>query len=259
MMERPRNRPLVALRAVLDLAKDPDDLPKVFKIIESLPGRTAERIVARMRATSSGRRLLAERPDIRIRLSNRTELADLPPGSLGRTYLEITDRAGITAQGIFDANMASREAPLPPGDLRFAADRMRDTHDLWHVVTGYGTDVLGEAALLAFSNTQAPNLGVGLILGFAYLQGEFVQGELTLSALLRDARRRAERASYLPVVEWEDLLARPLYEVRAQLGLGTAPVYTPLTTAELLASRNRNRNRSLVRRIWSRSRVGAAS
>ena len=36
-------------------------------------------------------------------------------------------------------------------------------HDLWHVVTGYGRDELGEACLLAFTYAQNKNRGVGFI------------------------------------------------------------------------------------------------
>ena len=36
---------------------------------------------------------------------------------------------------------------------------MRDMHDLWHVLTGYGMDEAGEAANLAFSLGAGPESG----------------------------------------------------------------------------------------------------
>lgn len=224
-----RNRPLVALRALQELVRDPDDLPKVFEIIDALPGKSLDRILARTRRSEAGRRLLATRPALDVRLSDRAALAALPPGTLGRAYFEMTERAKISAQGIVDASMATGEPEevIDP-DLRWVGERMRDTHDLWHVVTGYQTDVIGELALLAFTLAQAPHLGIGLIVGFGYLQ-RYPQ----VNEHIRTGYRRGRRAQWLPAVEWEALLDQPLDAVRAQLGIDELPVYEPIAPAAL--------------------------
>jgi len=198
----------------------------VFKIIEALPGRSTERILARTRKTASGARLLAELPDLAARLSDRAALAALPAGTLGRAYFELTEKARISAQGIVAASMVERTTPLPDGELRWVGERMRDSHDLWHVVTGYGTDVIGEVALLAFTLAQARHLGIGMIVGFAYLQG--VPG---INEHIRTGYRRGKRAAWLPAVPWEQLLDQPLEAVRGALDLDAPPEYTPLSTA----------------------------
>ena len=41
--------------------------------------------------------------------------------------------------------------------------RVRDLHDLWHVLTGYGRDPLGEVCLLAFTYAQTRLTGLGAI------------------------------------------------------------------------------------------------
>ena len=46
---------------------------------------------------------------------------------------------------------------------------------------------------------------------------------------------RGKRAAFLPAVRWEELLALPVDEVRARLGVGAPPKYTPVRTAELRA------------------------
>jgi ubiquinone biosynthesis protein COQ4 len=247
-MTATQNHPIVALRALVELAQDPDDLPKVFKIIESLPGRSAERLLERTRASTSGQRLLVERPAIGALLSDRPALAALPAGTLGHAYHVLAERARITAEGIAAASMAERVAPLATGDHKFVGERMRDTHDLWHVVTGYGTDVVGELALLAFTFAQAPHPGIGLIVGFAYLQRV-----PALNAVIRDAYRRGKRATWLPAVEWEVLLDRPLDAVRMQLGVGEPPTYTPIPSAALRS------NVPVARRFWTRTFFGAPS
>jgi len=45
-------------------------------------------------------------------------------------------------------------------------------------------------------------------------------------ALMDDARRRGRESSWLPVQDWEGLLAVPLDEARQRLGLGPPPAYT---------------------------------
>ena len=232
----------------MELAQNPDDLTKVFKIIESLPGRSTERILKRTRASTSGQLLLLEQPTISSLLSDRAALAALPAGTLGRAYYELTDRAKITAEGIVQASMVEREAPQLSGELKFVGERMRDTHDLWHVVTGYGTDVVGELALLAFTFAQAPHMGVGLMVGFAYLQR--VPG---VNATIREAYRRGKRAEYLPAIPWERLLDQPLDAVRAELGVGPPPAYTPISSAALRS------NVPIARRFWTRSFFGEPS
>jgi ubiquinone biosynthesis protein COQ4 len=94
-------------------------------------------------------------------------------------------------------------------------------------VTGYQTDVLGELALLAFTFAQAPHMGIGLIIGFGYIQRIPVANQL-----MREAYRRGKRATYLPAVAWEDLLEQPLDAVRAKLDLSDVPQYTPVSVEE---------------------------
>ena len=157
-------QPRVALQAAVALLRDPDDLPQVFTIIEALSFDTLSRIAARFEATPGGRALLAGRPDIVTLLADRAWLAQLPSGSVGRAYLDFVTRENISAEGIRAAAMTgatgARRLP-PPLDYVFA--RMRDTHDLWHVVTGFHGDLLGEVALLSFIFAQTKNPSIAAL------------------------------------------------------------------------------------------------
>ena len=84
-------------------------------------------------------------------------------------------------------------------------------------MTGYGRDLFGEAALLAFTYRQIRNRGIGFIVGVAYLKarGEFAHERV----MIRDGWRRARAAEWLPGADWESLLERPLDEVRQTLGV----------------------------------------
>jgi len=215
-----------AIAAAKVLAVNPGDLPKVFTIIEALSGGTQSRIARRLARTESGQRLLRDRPDVVERLEDRAALARLPEGSLGRAYLAFVESEQISAAGIRAAAVegTSRDRMLP-APLDYVHARMRDTHDLWHAVTGYKADILGESALLAFLFAQTRNPGVALILGIALLKLSSVPGALSLIA---DGYRRGRKAAYLPAVEWESLLDRPVANVRAQLSLDAPREYQPL-------------------------------
>jgi ubiquinone biosynthesis protein COQ4 len=220
---RRRIRPLDAWQAIRALLRDPDDTRQVFKIVDALSGKAGERIFRRLRATESGTRVLAEQRNLLETLCQRDALAALPPGSLGRSYLDFVTREQITADGLVAASQEAREQVEELGeDYRRTMERLRDMHDLWHVVAGYGRDLVGEASLLAFTFAQTWNPGVGFIAFVAYLRIGDVPGA---RRLMREAFRRGRRAAWLPAEDWEALLALPLDQVRMRLRVGRPPRY----------------------------------
>jgi ubiquinone biosynthesis protein COQ4 len=224
-----------ALRAARELVKNPDDLPKVFTVIESLSGGTMSHIRKRLEGTAGGRRILAEQPDIVGHLLDRQRLAALPEGSLGRAYLAFVEREGISAEGIRDAASRGESGQgMLDGTETYVHRRMRDTHDLWHAVIGYGGDLLGEVALLAFTLAQTRNPAIALLVGVGLVK---TVGSPEARATILDGFRRGRTAAWLPEQEWESMLELPLDEVRRRLALGAPPVYVPVTSAELRAAR----------------------
>jgi ubiquinone biosynthesis protein COQ4 len=215
-----------AFHAVRALLADPNDLPKVFTVLEALPGDTLPRMERRLVASEPGRRLLAERPDVVRLLEDRDALRRLPEGSLGRAYLAFVESENISAAGIreADARGSARVAGLPDA-LAYLEQRMRDTHDLWHAVTGYKGDVLGETALLAFTLAQTWNPGIGILVAAGLYK---TIGSPEARALIVGGFRRGRRAAWFPEQRWEAMLAEPVTGVRARLGVGAPPVYVPV-------------------------------
>jgi ubiquinone biosynthesis protein COQ4 len=227
--------PRRALKAARTLAADPDDLPQVFTIIESLSGNTLHRIWKRMAKTEEGSRILAARPDIVTVLEDRAALARLPEGSLGRAYLDFVEREKISAEGLREAGRKGMTNETPLSDpYDYVHARMRDTHDLWHAVVGYHGDVLGETALLAFTYAQTRNPAIALIIGIGLFK---TIGAPEARAVILDGYRRGRDAAWLANQEWEKLLPLPLAEVRRRLHLESVPVYTPIRSSELKAQR----------------------
>jgi ubiquinone biosynthesis protein COQ4 len=215
-----------AWRAVRALMDEPERTEMAFEAIAALSGRDWEKRFRRFAADPHGRRLLAERPSLLARLSDRAALRALPDASLGHAYAEFMDAACLTTDGLVEAEDESLAAEHMEGldaHRTFFSHRVRDMHDLWHVLTGYGRDESGEAANLAFTYAQIPQRGIALIL-FAialrpapdgYSRREWIR-------YLVRAWQRGRRAQWLPIAPFEQLLERPLEEVRTMLGIQPA-------------------------------------
>jgi ubiquinone biosynthesis protein COQ4 len=217
-----------ARRALKVLIADPERTDQVFEIVRALAGKADARVFARLLREPGGRALLVERPDLLAALSDHAALARLPEGSLGRAYLDFMVSADLSAAGLVGASMQG-ESDARAGygvEPAWFFDRLRDMHDLWHVLTGYGRDEAGEAANLAFTFGQIRNPGVGLIVLAAAVLGS--RGDrFRWQRYLFRAWRRGRRARWLPAVRYEELLARPLGEVRAALGIDAPGVAHP--------------------------------
>jgi ubiquinone biosynthesis protein COQ4 len=215
--------------ALSALLRDPDDLPQVFTLIESLSGTAPHRLLRGFKKSESGARILRDRPDILPLLADRARLRAFPDGSLGRAYLAFVESEGISAEGIRDADAEGSSARSRSDVFAYLHRRMRDTHDLWHTVTGYKGDLLGELAILAFLLGQHWNVGVALIVLTGLLRG---LGHMEVR-VVGEAFLHGRAAAWLPAQDWESMLPLRLDEVRARLGLHEVPEYTPLRSADL--------------------------
>lgn len=222
--------PVSRIRTLIDATRaalaDPEDTAQAFRIAEALSFGAPDRIRNRFRRHPDGARMLCGRDDILAVLTDREALEALPEGSFGRAYLAFLDSEGITAEGLVEASRegAGAEFYASDNDDAFVRRRMRDTHDLWHTVTGYQGDLLGEAALLAFTFAQTGHPGVGFLAGVGFV----VAADPRARTMIVDGYRRGKRANWLPPTDWAALLPLPLDEVRRRLGVDPVPDYEPV-------------------------------
>ena len=248
-----RIRPLVAWRSVQKLLKDPEATSEVFKIINALKGDSLTRAMYEMHACESGRDLLRDRPSIVPLLEDRETLRQLPEGSLGRAYLHFMESENLTARGLLEA---SAEAPRPEIDPTsefydpeeiWLGERLRDIHDLYHVITGYGRDPLGELSVIAFSNAQSHNRGIAFIVYMAQRRDAKNGNGRLARGCVKEARAHGSAASWLAAEPWEALLAEPLEDIRTRLNVRIPALYraalaqgeegtAPLSLAEPVAA-----------------------
>jgi ubiquinone biosynthesis protein COQ4 len=218
-----------AASAVRALLRKPDDVAQVFRIVNALPGHAIQRATKKLRKQASGARLLRDQPAIVRTLCDRARLEAMPEGSLGRCYLAFMDAENISAEGLLAAEDAAGAGRTRRGDEEFVWAYLRDTHDLWHVVTGYRGDLLGEPALQAFNFAQTWNPGIGFLAMGVFLKG----GKLTgVRRLMIDGFFRGLRAAWMVGEDWEHLLPLPLDEVRRRLRVPPLRPYAPIRLSD---------------------------
>ena len=216
-----------AWRTLMKLRRDPDDTSLVFEIFDALPGSGYDASYAAFRESEVGRRVLAEQRVLLDKLNDRDWLASLPEGSLGRAYHDFTAREQLSADGLVEASLTNpTDEPPDDPDAALFYERLRDMHDLEHVVSGYGRDLVGEASVLTLDLAQRWYAGLAVIVGLGYWEGSKES-----RAVQREAWPRGKQAKWLGCADWERHLEEPLDQVRRELGLGTPPNYTPSRSA----------------------------
>ena len=210
------------LRCLQALMDDPDTTSHAMDLQHALGALDFERNFRCLQRDPVGQRLLAERPDLLARVE-REQLAALPEGSLGRALLAYFERFDFDPRSLVELGRRvrarwEREEGIPPIDTERAwySDRALLLHDVFHVVSGYDADPLGEAALLGFSLGQLGGRVNRILTLGASVEVVQASGWRWLPYVLR-AWRRGRRAVWLHGLPWEELLAEPLDELRARL------------------------------------------
>jgi len=215
-----------ALQGFRRLVADKEDTEQVFEIMRALSGRSIPRGYARLLETPQGARQAYLRVEFADRLQDDAWLAALPEGSVGAGY-----RAFIAARSLSAYGLAQESRKLADVDIdalspvAWYARRLRDVHDVWHVLTGYGTDALGEACVVAFSFSQTRSAGFALIAGGAALELEKLRRGQPYARAIWQAWRHGARAAWLPSLDYEALFGQPLDAARAGLRIPAPTVY----------------------------------
>jgi len=217
---KPGFHPLIAAASFVQLSFNPNHAPTGARLLGSLSGRTYERMFDRFVA-QGGLAILNDPVSLASRLSDTDALEALPADTLGAIYLRWGRRRGYSPPQLMDLvreSVPMSEKRHSPDELAFY-EREIAAHDLWHVVAGYGAEPLGEVCEVHFMSGVYKNPGFRVI---CPLTRAF---HWKNRVALDEAYRRGRAAAWLPATRWENLLDRPLTEVRHSLGLGAKPLH----------------------------------
>lgn len=216
---RPRHQIdyLRTLSGVVGMIRNPEATDSVFDIEDGLRRSGAmDSFLERVSGLPGVAELMQER--YLAPPHDLEALARLPEGSLGRAlWRHFTDHG-------FDPDYYRKVEVL--SDLDWVLMRLRQSHDIWHVVTGIGTDRVGEIALKAFELAQtwrpmAAVITCGGLLRYLLKDPERMGDVL---AGIGHGYQLGYRAAPLLAQRWECHFERPLVDWRRAVGLPEQPL-----------------------------------
>ena len=207
-----RLQSLKLLASLAAFLKNPDSLDSVLAVGASLKDSPlSEQMIRHLLDNPTFAQLVNEgwRPQ-QIDLS---ALQTLPAGTLGRCYADQLISQGITPDTLID--------PSPINDERdYIVHRLKETHDITHVLTGFGIDGVSELGLQGFNLAQNRSpLAVMLIFGGMLTA---LQNDEPLAPMLRALAKGFQMGLDAELViarKLEEGWDRPLNEWRLELRL----------------------------------------
>lgn len=189
--------------------RDPDRLQDILELAAVLAPPTAmTRLVERLMRHDAAAWAFVERP--RVGLVALASLRALPEGTLGRTFAD-----HLVENGLDPDALPYLEAHT---DEEYVRAHMLESHDVWHVLTGFRTDVAGELGLQAFSLAQVGSpFALGILAGglantllYAFSEREVRMGAIVRGWLLGRRARLLFGAPWRQMWEWrlEDVRQR---------------------------------------------------
>ena len=214
-----------AFRSLKRLLADKEATDQVFEIMRALNGTSTAKGYVRLLDTPQGGRIAYERPELASRLMDDAYLDSLPAGSVGAAYRDFVRSEQLSAEGLAEISRQNAKGVDEPHPYAWFGRRTRDIHDIWHILSGYHRDALGESCLVAFSYAQTGGLGWALIAVGASFKAR--SSKPFLKAIWQ-GYQRGKAAAWLLGEDYDRLLAEPLDAARRRLNITPATRYNAI-------------------------------
>ena len=215
-----------AIDAIRRLMANGDDTTQVFRIMRALNVGNAPMNYARLIATEKGGRIAYDRVELAERFSDPALIASFAPGTVGAAYRAFLESTGYSAAGLVEVSKVPGSADEMMHPYAWFGRRVRDTHDIWHVLTGYKADEsMGEAALVAFSYAQVGGLGWAFIGAAAALKSIRVTGSRLFARAVWEGYRHGRQAKWISGEDYLELLHEPIEAARVRLNIPDPVIY----------------------------------
>lgn len=201
---------LTALKAFFTLLTT-DDLDAVDELSLTLVHSPAFQLAAQeMKADPEVAALIQERylPPAH----DLDRLLQCPPDSLGHQYASSLQQKGF--------DRIDPELPVS-SDTTYIEYRWQQTHDIWHIVTGFGTDGIEEIGLQAFYLAQFRLPLAALLIANALIKVTLLSPEEIpqLMKAIEQGWRMGLQAKPLFAQKWEQAWEKPVAQWQAELNL----------------------------------------
>jgi ubiquinone biosynthesis protein COQ4 len=165
-------------------------------------------------------------------------------GTLGGEWLDfmvengLVERLALGYRELHEELEAAGKLDNMPEVMKYKVLRGYQTHDIHHVLTGYTATPLGELALQAFQLAQQDYPYSAMTLATVLGHATLVDPLLIKPAMdaITDGWAYGRQARSIQFVAFENMLGRPLTEVRAEYNLtrDSMPVFEMTAVPELL-------------------------
>lgn len=223
-------QPFKAVKAFFDLVDDRDDTRYVFAFFNAVNGRSNEAYYERFLNSDYGKAFLADPEALGRTLTDRATLEGYGPGTFAAAYLQYLDSENLHPLGVHEAALANApemmaEVKSEWPELYWILYHGALTHDLYHVLTGYNRDPLGEALLLVFSGLHTGSRGARLLGALAGLRIRYEIPAWPIGRMMKEAVRLANTAEHFPTADLASLLSLPLNQARGRVNIGKPELY----------------------------------
>lgn len=219
--QRPKLNFTKAWHHFSNVLKDKEQTDELIAVFDSLPWRAVGEEASAFLATERGRAIYQAEPYLPEILDDHAALRRTPKGSFAHAYCDFMEREGLSAGGMVEASGNTRNGlPMLPDGVEWYGDRLRDTHDILHILTGYGRDPLGEQCVLAYLYHQRPSPGhLAVAWAGTLLMRVKLRTRAPIMRALVEARRHGRLCPRIVEQPVRELLAMPLTTVREQLNV----------------------------------------
>ena len=209
------------LRSLWKFIRDQSDLSNSFEAMFALAGPLVEKEFNAFAATSVGSRLLQQSPrsDLNAILADQETLGSMPAGSFAHAYLDYLGGQGMGSTDYFLQAAGLDEKAQRFGwseDQLWFVKRMANSHDLFHIVSGYDRSAVGEVGVVSYTAGQIPLLPLRLSL--IYFATMKPSTPLAWLRYIRNAYRHGRDTPSLACIDFESLLPLPLEEAQQRVG-----------------------------------------
>ncbi len=201
-----------AFESFFNMVKAPDgDFDAVAILSKTLnDAETLNIIIEFLSHHPQGKQAFLSRP--RLGSVDLQQLLTYPQNTLGYVYADHMTRNGLMPL----------QTSKSDNDYQFFIAHIRETHDLWHVVTGFDTNIIGEIQLEAFYVAQLYASRFWLALIAKNLLKAVVDDIETAGEYLNAITQgwtMAQRAKPLFGIRWNTLWSTPLKDIRTNLNI----------------------------------------
>ncbi len=199
--------------SLLGFAENPLDLAHIYKLSDFIRKQGGHLDVVEQLIQESWFQDLFQAASQYTRPPDLSNLAKLPQGSLGRVYADLMISHGYTAD--FYTSIGQIQSTND-----FLDERLRLTHDIWHVVAGFPLSYPGEMGLMALMMSQLNLPIASLLLASALIRLSIYPEQISeVMAAVCKGWTFGKKAKSLTAQKWEKMWDMSLTEIRASLGI----------------------------------------